>query len=93
MSADRVVDDVKRIFDDLGDVAERLQAGRFAASMQPMAEGEASDPVVEATRRERERVVGEASRAHQARRAARTTSRRRAWARGDRPGSRVGRRS
>jgi Trypsin-like peptidase domain len=58
MSGDRVVDDVKRIFDDLGDVAERLQAGRFAASMQPMAEGEVSDPVVEATRRERERVVG-----------------------------------
>ena len=58
MSGDRVVDDVKRIFDDLGDVAERLQAGRFAQSLQPLVTGEAEDPVLEATRRARERAVG-----------------------------------
>jgi hypothetical protein len=58
MSGDRVVDDVKRVFDDLGDVAERLQAGRFAQSLQPLGTGEPDDPVLEATRRERERVVG-----------------------------------
>jgi hypothetical protein len=58
MSDDRLVGDVKRIFDDLGDLAERLQASRFAQSMQPLAAGEAKDPIVEATRRERARVVG-----------------------------------
>jgi hypothetical protein len=59
MSDDRVVGDVKRIFDDVGGVAERLQAARFADSMQPLAYGEPEDPVVEAMRRERERVVGD----------------------------------
>jgi hypothetical protein len=56
MNDDRVVGDVRRIFGDVGAVAERLQAGRFAASMQPLAAG--GDPIVEATRRERARLVG-----------------------------------
>jgi Trypsin-like peptidase domain len=58
MTDDRLVGDVRRIFDDVGALAERLQSGRFAESMQPRAAGEATDPVVEATRRERARVVG-----------------------------------
>ena len=41
MTGGRVVDDVKRIFDDVGEVAERLQADRFAESVQPLAFGEA----------------------------------------------------
>jgi hypothetical protein len=57
MSANRVVDEVRRIFDDAGDVAERLRADRFAASVQPF--DEATDPVVEAMLRERERIVGD----------------------------------
>jgi glutamyl endopeptidase len=51
-----VVGEVRRIFGDVGAMAERLQAGRFAASMQPLAAG--GDPIVEATRRERARLVG-----------------------------------
>jgi hypothetical protein len=58
MSRDGIVDDVRRIFDDVGLVAERLQAGRATAALQPMRAGETDDPVVAATRRERERVVG-----------------------------------
>jgi hypothetical protein len=58
MSRDTVVDDVKRVFDDVGAVAERLQASRFAASAQPLRAGEVEDPVLAATRRERQRVVG-----------------------------------
>jgi hypothetical protein len=53
MSDDRLVGDVKRIFDDVGALAERLRADRFAEPMRPLA----ADPIVEATRRERERVV------------------------------------
>jgi hypothetical protein len=59
MTGGRVVDDVKRIFDDVGEVAERLQADRFAESVQPLAFGEAEDPIVEAALRERERVMGD----------------------------------
>lgn len=57
--SDRMVDEVRRVFDDVGDVATRLQAGRFAESVQPLVTGEAEDPVVEAARRQRERVVGD----------------------------------
>jgi hypothetical protein len=57
--SDRMVDEVRRVFDDVGDVATRLQAGRFAASVKPLVTGEAHDPVVEAARRQRERVVGD----------------------------------
>jgi hypothetical protein len=56
MSDDRLVDDVRQIFDDVGALAERLQKGRLTESMQPLAAGR--DPVVEATRRERARLVG-----------------------------------
>src|SRR5215211_8125358 len=59
MGGARVVDEVKRMFDDAGEVAERLRADRFAASVMPLVEGQAEDPVVEAMRRERERVVGD----------------------------------
>jgi hypothetical protein len=58
VSHDPVVDDVKRVFGDVGAVAERLQAARFAAPVQPLQAGEAEDPVLAATRRERRRVVG-----------------------------------
>jgi hypothetical protein len=56
MSDDRLLDDVRRIFDDPGALAERMQKDRFAVPMRPLAVGE--DPMVEATRRERARVVG-----------------------------------
>ena len=56
MSRDALVDDVRRIFDDVEGVAERLRASRAGASLQPMGVGD--DPVVAATRRERDRVVG-----------------------------------
>ena len=58
MSDDRLVGDVRRIFDDLGGLAERMQRDRFAEPLRPLAAGEAKDPMVEATRRERARVVG-----------------------------------
>src|SRR6185503_11202214 len=59
VSRDGVVAEVKRVFDDVEGVAERLRAGRAdtAAAFQPMAVGEPADPVLEAARRERERVV------------------------------------
>jgi hypothetical protein len=57
MSRDGVVEDVKRMFDDVEGVAERLRAARSGAALQPMRTGEADDPVLAATRRERERVV------------------------------------
>jgi hypothetical protein len=57
MSRDGVVDDVRRMFADVGDVAERLRAAREAPSLQPMRAGARDDPVAAATRRERERVV------------------------------------
>jgi S1-C subfamily serine protease len=59
MSGDRMVDEVRRMFGDVGDVATRLQADRFSESLQPLSAGDTEDPVVEATRRERERVVGD----------------------------------
>jgi trypsin-like peptidase len=55
MSDDRVVGDVRRIFGDVGALAERLQSDRFGASTQPLGGG---DPIAEATRRERARLVG-----------------------------------
>jgi hypothetical protein len=58
MSEDRLIGDLRRVFGDPGALAERLQAGRFAASTQALAAGEARDPVAEATRRERARLVG-----------------------------------
>jgi S1-C subfamily serine protease len=54
MSDDRVVGEVRRIFGDVGALAERLQASRSAAPMQPLG----GDPIVAATRRERARIVG-----------------------------------
>jgi S1-C subfamily serine protease len=53
MSDDSVVGEVRRIFGDVGALAERLQASRSAAPMQPLG----GDPIVAATRRERARVV------------------------------------
>jgi hypothetical protein len=58
MSRDGIVDEVRRVFDDVGLVADRLRESRSSASLQPMRTGAADDPVVAATRRERERVVG-----------------------------------
>jgi hypothetical protein len=52
MSSD-VVDDVRRIFDDLGEVAERVQTARFAAPLRPM--GMTADPAD----RERGRVLAD----------------------------------
>jgi len=62
VSGDRVVADVRRVFADVEGVAERLRAARpepgAGAAFQPMATAEREDPVLAATRRERERVVG-----------------------------------
>jgi glutamyl endopeptidase len=49
-----VVGEVRRIFGDVGALAERLQASRSAVPMQPLGD----DPIVAATRRERARIVG-----------------------------------
>ena len=59
MNGDRVVNEVKRVFDDVGAVAERLQASELPkATFAPSAvDREADDLVVQAARRERERVV------------------------------------
>jgi hypothetical protein len=57
MAGETVIDQVRRIFEDVGDVADRLEADRFAAPVQILAGGQAADPVVEAARRAREAVV------------------------------------
>ena len=49
MTDDRVVGDVRRIFGDVGALAERMQARRSDASMQPL--GAPEDPIAAATRR------------------------------------------
>jgi hypothetical protein len=54
MNTKQVVDDVKRIFGDAGEVAERLREEPEAYEAP-----RSDDPVVEAARRERERVIGE----------------------------------
>jgi hypothetical protein len=51
-----IADDVRRVFADPAEVAERLQASRLAVSAQPMRDGD--DQVVAATQRERRRAVG-----------------------------------
>jgi hypothetical protein len=58
MSRDGVVEDVRRMFDDVEGVAERLRAARSGAALQPMRVDDADDPVTLAARRERERIVG-----------------------------------
>jgi S1-C subfamily serine protease len=50
----QVADEVRRIFGDVGEVAERLQRDRFAV---PVATLGVDDPVAQAARRERSRVV------------------------------------
>jgi glutamyl endopeptidase len=50
-----VVGDVRRIFGDVGALAERLRASAVPATMQPLATPE--DPIAAATRRERARIV------------------------------------
>jgi endonuclease G, mitochondrial len=57
VSRDGVADDVRRIFGDVEEVAERLRAARARASMQPMRADEAADPLLAAARRERDRLV------------------------------------
>jgi hypothetical protein len=52
-----VADEVRRVFGDVGEVAERLQSERFAAPVHTLEVGDADDPLVQATRRERARVV------------------------------------
>ena len=70
MNGDRVVDEVKRIFDDVGAVADRLQAsglakdeqlqtGGFATFGASAVDRDAEDLVVQATRLERDRVVSD----------------------------------
>lgn len=54
MDTQQVVEDVKRIFGDVGDVAERLREEPEA--FEPAAD---ADPVLEAAQRERQRVIGE----------------------------------
>jgi glutamyl endopeptidase len=59
MSGDRVVEDVRRVFGDVGEVAERLQASGFGESTESLAEGDHEDVVAEAVRLERDRVVSD----------------------------------
>jgi hypothetical protein len=49
-----VVDQVRRVFADLGEVAERLREAQFAAVTVPLS----ADPIAAGLQRERERVVG-----------------------------------
>jgi hypothetical protein len=56
MSDDRVVGEVRRIFDDVDALAERLRTTPSGAAMQPAAAGEPR--IAAATRRERARIVG-----------------------------------
>lgn len=53
MSDDAVVGEVRRMFGDVGALADRLRTGEAAATMQPLGD----DPVAAATRRERARIV------------------------------------
>jgi Trypsin-like peptidase domain len=53
--SDDVVGDVRRMFDDVGALAERLRASSLPAAMQPLAGPD--DPIAAATRRERARIV------------------------------------
>lgn len=57
MSSDPVADDVRRVFGDIGELAERLRARRLEPVVQPLRRAEAEDAVLAAARRERERVV------------------------------------
>jgi len=52
-----VADEVRRVFGDVAEVAERLQRDRFAAPVHTLEAGDAEDPMVQASRRERARVV------------------------------------
>ena len=51
-----VADDVRRIFGDVEDLAERLREDRATPSLEPL--GVDQDPVAMATRRERSRLLG-----------------------------------
>jgi hypothetical protein len=54
--SDGVVAEVRRIFDDLDEVADRVQSHRFAPHLQTMG---AEDPVSAAARRERGRILAD----------------------------------
>jgi hypothetical protein len=57
MSNERVVGAVRRMFGDVGQVAERLQAGAVADEAESAVQGEPPDAIVAALRDERRRVV------------------------------------
>jgi hypothetical protein len=59
VSGERVVGEVRRIFGDLGELAERLSRARFESLPESLVESEPADPVTEAARLERERVVSD----------------------------------
>jgi hypothetical protein len=52
-----VADEVRRVFGDVGELAERLQRDRFAAPVNTLEVRDAEDPVRQAARRERARVI------------------------------------
>ena len=52
-----VADEVRRVFGDVGELAERLQRDRFAAPVNTLEVRDAEDPVMQAARRERARVI------------------------------------
>lgn len=58
MRSERVVAEVRRVFGDLGELTERM-SGPSLESFSGSGGGRATDPVTEAARRERERVVGD----------------------------------
>jgi hypothetical protein len=55
--SDPVIDQVRRVFGDLDEVAERVLAARFAAPLQPMTTGGSEDPTADAIERERTHVL------------------------------------
>ncbi|MGH3546809.1 MAG: trypsin-like serine peptidase [Pseudonocardiaceae bacterium] len=59
MSGERVVAEVRRIFGDPGELAERLTATGFDELLESLVEGQPADPVAEAVRLERDRVVSD----------------------------------
>src|SRR5215212_148825 len=56
VSDKRIVSEVRRIFGDPGELAERLSASSFE-NLAGSVEDEATDPVAEAARQERDRIV------------------------------------
>jgi Trypsin-like peptidase domain len=58
MRSERVIAEVRRVFGDVGELTERMSGPRLESRSESV-EGEPADPVTEAARLERDRVVGD----------------------------------